>query len=99
MATPAGDDDAAAARLAAGAKAMIGWWRIHGYVNDGDENTPFQWRFVRGGDVQALRRWAQANVKDREAVVAAAARALAAAGILGEEQATKRLAELVPAKR
>jgi hypothetical protein len=48
--------------------------------------------------VQALRRWAQANVKDREAVVAAAARALAAAGILGEEQATKRLAEIVPAK-
>jgi hypothetical protein len=98
VATPAGDDDAAAARLAAGAKAMIGWWRIHGYVNDGDENTPFQWRFVRGGDVQALRSWAQANVKDREAVVAAAARALAAAGILGEEQAAKRLAELVPAK-
>jgi hypothetical protein len=37
-------------------------------------------------------------VKDREAVVAAAARALAAAGILGEEQPTKRLAEIVPAK-
>ena len=95
VATPAGDD--AAARLAAGAKALIGWWRIHGYVNDGDENTPFQWRFVRGGDVQTLRSWAQANVKDREAVVAAAARTLAATGILGEEQAAKRLAEIVPA--
>ena len=98
MARPNRKPHAPAARLSAGAKALIGWWRIHGYVNDGDENTPFQWRFVRGGDVQTLRSWAQANVKDREAVVATAARALAAAGILGEEQATKRLAEIVPSK-
>jgi hypothetical protein len=97
VATPAGDDDAAADRLAAGAKALIGWWRIHGFVLDGDENTPFQWRFVRGDDVQALSRWAQANVKDRQAVVAAAGRTLAAAGILGGEEAAKRLAEVVPA--
>jgi hypothetical protein len=96
VAMPATDDDAAAARLAAGAKALIGWWRIHGYVNDGDENTPFQWRFVRDGDVQALRNWAQANVKDRQAVVAAAARAVAAAGVLNTEEAAERLAEIVP---
>ena len=89
----------AAARLAAGAKALIDWWRIHGYVNAGDENTPFQWWFVRGGDVQSLRSWAQANVKDREAVVAAVARALASTGVLDEEAGSKRLAEIVPAER
>jgi hypothetical protein len=43
-----------------------------------------------------LRAWAKANVDDREAVIAAAAKSLAASGTLGEEQAKKRLAEVAP---
>jgi hypothetical protein len=43
-----------------------------------------------------LRAWAQANVEDREAVIAAAAKSLAASGTLGEEEAVRRLAEVAP---
>ena len=46
-----------------------------------------------------FRSWARANVTDRDAVIAAAAKALAAAGTLGEDEAAKRLAEIVPGKR
>jgi hypothetical protein len=86
----------AAANLAAATRALVGWWRVHGYVNSGDENTPFSWQFVRDENVNALRAWAQANVEDREAVIAAAAKSLAASGTLGEEEAVKRLAEVAP---
>ena len=99
IAAPAGSSDEAAATLAAATRALVGWWRVHGYVNDGDEHTPFQWRFVRKDDVQALRKWAEVSVKDRQAVIAAAAHTLAAAGILDEEEAAKRLAEIVSAPR
>jgi hypothetical protein len=61
-----------------------------------DENTPFRWQFVRDENVNALRAWAQANVEDREAVIAAAAKSLAASGTLGEEEAVQRLAEVAP---
>ena len=44
----------------------------------------------------ALREWAKANVADREPVIAAAATSLAASGTLGEEEAAKRLAEVMP---
>ena len=96
IATPAGSNDEAAAKLAAATRALVGWWRVHGYVNDGDERTPFAWRFVRGSDVGALREWAKANVADRDAVIAAAASSLAASGTFGEEEAAKRLADAVP---
>ena len=99
IAAPAGSSDEAAATLAAATRALVGWWRVHGYVNDGDEHTPFQWRFVRKDDVQALRKWAEVSVKDRQAVIAAAAHTLAAAGILDEEEAAKRLGEIVSAPR
>ena len=90
------DSSAAAAHLAAATRALVGWWRVHGYVNAGDENTPFSWQFVRGEHVNALRAWAQANVEDREAVIAAAAKSLAASGTLGEEEAVQRLTEVAP---
>ncbi|MFM8702293.1 MAG: hypothetical protein ACKOHG_00175 [Planctomycetia bacterium] len=99
IAKPAGSADEAAAKLAAATRAIVGWWKVHGYVNDGDERTPFAWRFVRSEHVGALRAWAKANVTDRDAVIAAAARSLAASGTLGEEEAAKRLAEVVPVAR
>ena len=73
----------------------MGWWRVHGYVNDGDERTPFAWRFVRGSDVAALRAWSKANITDREPVIAAAAKSLTASGTFGEEEAAQRLAEVI----
>lgn len=99
IAKPAGSTAEAAASLAAATRALVGWWKVHGYVNDGDEQTPFQWRFVRGGDVAALRAWAKADVTDRDAVIAAAAESLAASETLGEEEAAKRLAEVIPATK
>lgn len=96
LATPPRSGDDAAARLANATRALVGWWRVHGYVNDGDENTPFAWRFVRPGDVATLRAWTKANVADRTAVIAAAAASLAASVSLGTVEATARLAEVVP---
>lgn len=98
LATPPRSGDDAAVRLANATRALVGWWRVHGYVNDGDENTPFAWRFVRPGDVATLRAWTKANVADREAVIAAAAASLAASGSLGAVEAAARLAEVVPTK-
>jgi hypothetical protein len=77
----------------------VGWWRVHGYVIDGDERTPFAWRFVRGGDVDALRKWVRASAQDRVAVVAAAAAALAASGTLGEKEAVTLLGEIAARER
>jgi hypothetical protein len=91
--------DEAAASLAAATRALVGWWKVHGYVNAGDERTPFAWGFVRRGDVAALREWATANVADRDAVIAAAATALASSQTLGEGEAAKRLAEVIGAKK
>jgi hypothetical protein len=54
------------------------------------------WQFVRDENVNALRARAKANVEYREAVIAAAAKSLAASGTLGEEEAVKRLAEVAP---
>jgi hypothetical protein len=96
IAKPVGSAADAAANLAAATRALVGWWREHGYVNSGDENTPFSWQFVRDENVNALRAWAKANVGDREAVIAAAAKSLAASGTLGEEEAVQRLAEVAP---
>jgi len=96
IAKPVGSAAAAAANLAAATRALMGWWREHGYVNSGDENSPFSWQFVRDENVNALRAWAKANVEDREAVIAAAAKSLAASGTLGEEEAVQRLAEVAP---
>jgi hypothetical protein len=101
IAKPAGasaeSSDEAAASLAAATRALVGWWKVHGYVNAGDERTPFSWGFVRKADVAALREWAKANVADRDAVIAATA--LASSQTLGEGEAAKRLAEVIGAKK
>jgi len=95
VAKPATSEQDAATRLAAGAKALIDWWQVHGYVNDGDASTPFAWRFVRPSDVAQLQSWAAANVKDREAVAAQAGKELARLCPLSEGDAIKRIEELL----
>lgn len=95
VAQPATSDAEAATQLAAGAKALIDWWHMHGYVNDGDASTPFSWRFVRGSEVALLCRWAATSIKAPDDVVAAAARIVAESGTLSEEEALSRLAELL----
>lgn len=94
IAEPAGTDEQAAVKLADATRALVGWWRVHRYVMDGDRNTPFSWRFVRDADVKSLKAWARANNNDRQAVIAAAAANLAAAGVLGAEEAAARLGEV-----
>lgn len=95
VARPAASDLEAATRIAAGAQALIAWWRVHGYVVDGDGATPFAWRFVRGGDVALLQQWAAANVKARDEVVSKAARALAQSGALPQQEALERMKEVI----
>jgi hypothetical protein len=95
VAKPAESDLDAAKQLAAGAKALFDWWRVHGYVNDGDAATPFAWRFVRSSDVAQLQVWAAANVKDVKAVAAQAGKELARLGPLSEDEAVKRMEELL----
>lgn len=94
-AKPAGSGEQAAVNLAEATRALVGWWRVHRYVNDGDHNTPFSWRFVRDADRNSLKAWARANVTDQQATVAAAAARLAAAGVLGPEEAAARLGEVL----
>jgi len=95
VAEPAGSDPDAARQLTAGAKALFDWWQVHGYVNDGDASTPFAWRFVRPSDVAQLQVWAAANVKDRDTVAALAGKELAQSCALTEEDAVKRMVELL----
>jgi hypothetical protein len=94
IAARATSDEDAANRLATAAQALIGWWNVHRYVNDGDRDTGFSWRFVRGQDVAALRSWVAENAANREAVLAAAARQLVASGTLSDTAAPQVLKDL-----
>ena len=95
VAKPAESDQYAATQLVAGAKALIDWWQVHGYVNDGDASTPFAWRFVRSSDVAQLQGWAAVNVKNRAAVATQAGQELARLCKLSEGDAVKRIEELL----
>lgn len=93
---PARDDDDCARRLADGMAALVAWWKTHRYVFDRDKTHGFEWRFVRGEQVELLRAWARGNAGSKPRVTTAAAQVLAARNVLSEQEATAVLGSLLP---
>jgi hypothetical protein len=86
----------AANSLAAGAAALIRWWHVHHYVGSGRKGDPFQWRFLRGDQVQVLRDHAIRCAVFGPSVITTASRILAQENLLPLEQASQRLSEITP---
>jgi hypothetical protein len=93
---PPATAEQAATSLAAGAAALIRWWHVHHYVGSGRKGDPFQWRFLRGDQVQVLRDHAIRCAVFGPSVITTAARILAQENLLPLEQASQRLLEITP---
>jgi hypothetical protein len=93
---PPATPDQAAKSLAAGAAALIRWWHVHHYVGAGRKGDPFQWRFLRGDQVQVLREHAIRCAVFGPSVITTAARILAQENLLPLDQASQRLLEITP---
>jgi hypothetical protein len=92
---PAASDDQAARQLADGITALVRWWNQHRYVSDGNGDEPFGWGFVHGSQVNLLRDWCRANVKDLQRVPKQASELLADRQVLPEALALQRIGELL----
>lgn len=95
VAEPAASDEQAAQKITEGITALVNWWKIHGYVIDGDTNTPFSWDFVQDSQVEILRNWCRRNVKNMVSVSGQASKLLSENKILPEQEAVKRIKELL----
>ena len=93
---PPATADQAAESLAAGAAALIRWWHVHHYVGAGRKGDPFQWRFLRGDQVQILREHVIRCAVFGPSVITTAARILAQENLLSLEEASQRLCEIMP---
>ena len=91
---PAATPEEAAARIADGTAALVGWWKLHRYVGSGEGDEPFQWGFSRP-QYGVLREWSAKNVTDRELVADLAARIIVNRGVLTEPVAKDCVAELL----
>ena len=56
---PAKSEQEAAQRIADGVKAIVDWWKLHGYTFDRDEKV-FRWEYVWGSESGVLFNWAAA---------------------------------------
>ncbi len=93
-AKPAISDEQAAEKIAEGLAALVKWWEVHHYVNDGNSDEPFNLSFVHKSQVAVLRNWCLTNVKNPVFVSGQAARILSNDLALTERQASKILREL-----
>lgn len=91
---PVDSDELAAVRIADGITALVNWWKMHGYVGDGNGDEAFEWRFVNSSQVSPLKQWCQANVKSPEAIVPQVARLLETRNVLAGNIAKSRVAAL-----
>ncbi len=57
---PAESEAEAARRTADGVKAVVDWWKLHGYTLDRDEKS-FAWEYVWSGDSGTLFHWMRGN--------------------------------------
>ena len=85
----------AATSLAKGSAALLRWWQVHRYVGPGRSGDPFQWQFVRSSEVSLLRAHAKRCDRFGSEVITQAAGQLAKAGLLPNDQALRRLKELL----
>jgi hypothetical protein len=85
----------AADSVAKGAAALLRWWRVHRYVGTGRYGDPFNWTFAHPSQVAVLKQHAKNCAAANPELVKIAAPKLAETGLLSQEQALKRLEELL----
>jgi hypothetical protein len=90
---PATSPEEAAQGIALGLESLVGWWKVHGYVQDGVGNEAFRWHFVESSQVVALQQWCAQNVKDL-AACDLAVKQLVARNVLTEQDARARVRDL-----
>ncbi len=93
---PATSDEHAAKRIAEGLEALIDWWNVHHYVNDGNGDEPFNLHFVNGTQVSLLRKWCHANVSHPARVGKLTTDILIKDQALSEQQILNVLSSLLP---
>ena len=91
---PAGTRSEAARAIADATGALVGWWRVHRYVFDGEGREPFAWRFVPGSQLAVLRQWCRRNRSAALDAAEEAAQQIASRGILPAPEASQRVQEL-----
>ncbi len=85
----------AASSLAAGAAALIEWWKVHHYVAAGVATDPFAWRYLHPTQTRLLKDHAKLCAAFGPEVLDKAAAELAARKLLPQGQARQRLQELI----
>jgi len=85
----------ASACLAKGAVALVKWWQVHRYVGSGRSGDPFRWAFIHPSQVAILKRYAKQWVSAYPGVAKLAAHRIGALGALSQDEAAKRLHELI----
>jgi hypothetical protein len=88
---PAKSEQEAAHRIAGGVKAMVDWWKLHGYTFDRDEKE-FAWEYVWGGESITFFNWMRGN-KHWPNVTRLAAERIVREGILPAKIAKARVDE------
>lgn len=85
----------AADSIAQGAAALLRWWQVHRYVGTGRAGDPFQWAFVHPSQLDILKQHVKKCAAANPDVVKLAAPKLAETGLLSQDEALKRLHELL----
>lgn len=88
-------DEQTAERLTSGITALVNWWKVHRYVNNGNSEDQFSWSFVHSSQVTLLQSWCSENVKNPAAVSRIVAGFLSDNGVLTDAEAVQRLRELL----
>lgn len=81
--------------IAQGAAALLRWWQVHRYVGTGRAGDPFQWAFVHPSQLDILKQHVKKCAAAHADIVKLAAPKLAETGLLSQDEALKRLHELL----
>ena len=92
---PAHSDAEAAERVVAATAALVGWWKVHGYVFHASGDEPFRWKYVLASEVDLLKRWCTANVRNTGEVARQAAQRLESQGVLPAPVSQQCMADLL----
>jgi len=91
---PSTSDEQVAKKIAEGLQALIIWWNVHRYVNDGNGDEPFDLRFVDSSQVAVLHQWCRVNVKNQEVATKEVIRMMSNDAKLSKQQIIKIVGEL-----
>ncbi len=94
---PAKSEPEAAQRMADGVKAIVDWWKLHGYTFDRDQKV-FAWEYVWGSESGLLFNWVRGN-KHWPNLAQLAAEQIVRQGTLPASIAKARVDEALGARR